>query len=58
MSRQWQERFYDYVYAHTDIMVAPDFVKLAAAYGATGLRATTTPEVDPIIKQLWKQTGP
>ena len=34
MVRQWQERFYDNVYAHTDIMTSPDFVKLAEAYGA------------------------
>lgn len=58
MVRQWQERFYDNVYAHTDIMTAPDFVKLAAAYGATGLRATTTPEVEPIIKQALETDGP
>jgi acetolactate synthase I/II/III large subunit len=58
MVRQWQERFYDNVYAHTDIMTAPDFVKLAGAYGATGLRATTTPEVEPIIKQALETDGP
>ena len=38
MVRQWQERFYDNVYAHTDMMASPDFVKLAEAYGAVGLR--------------------
>ena len=58
MVRQWQERFYDNVYAHTDIMVAPDFVKLAEAYGATGLRAKTTPEVVPTIKQALETKGP
>ncbi len=51
MVRQWQERFYDNVYAHTDITVAPDFVKLAEAYGALGLRAQTTAEVETVIQQ-------
>ena len=51
MVRQWQERFYDNVYAHTDITVAPDFVKLAEAYGAVGLRAKTSDEVESVIQQ-------
>ena len=58
MVRQWQERFYDNVYAHTDIMAAPDFVKLAEAYGALGLRARTTAEVEPMIKQALDTPGP
>ncbi len=58
MVRQWQERFYDNVYAHTDIMVAPDFVKLAEAYGAVGLRATTTSEVEPTIRKALEIDGP
>jgi acetolactate synthase-1/2/3 large subunit len=51
MVRQWQERFYDSVYAHTEMMASPDFVKLAEAYGALGLRATTGSEVESVIKQ-------
>ncbi|MFH1113120.1 MAG: biosynthetic-type acetolactate synthase large subunit [Pseudomonadota bacterium] len=58
MVRQWQERFYDNVYAHTDIMCAPDFVKLAEAYGALGLRAETTEEVVPVIKRALETNGP
>jgi acetolactate synthase I/II/III large subunit len=58
MVRQWQERFYDNVYSHTDIMVAPDFVKLAEAYGAIGLRARTTAEVEPTIKNGLQTEGP
>ena len=34
MVRQWQQLFYDKRYAHTCIKCAPDFVKLAEAYGA------------------------
>ena len=51
MVRQWQELFYERVYSHTDIFNSPDFVKLAEAYGAVGLRATTTAEVEPVIRQ-------
>jgi acetolactate synthase I/II/III large subunit len=58
MVRQWQERFYDNVYAHTDITAAPDFVKLAEAYGALGLRARTIPEVESVIKQGLNTPGP
>src|SRR6266498_1710409 len=34
MVRQWQEMFYDRAYSEVDLSVAPDFVKLAEAYGA------------------------
>lgn len=51
MVRQWQELFYDRRYAWTDITAAPDFVKLAEAYGAVGLRATKPKEVEPVIKE-------
>ena len=40
MVRQWQELFYDKRYAQTALKGNPDFVKLAEAYGAVGLRAT------------------
>ena len=58
MVRQWQERFYGSRYAQTDITVAPDFVKLAEAYGALGLRATTTEEVGPVIARALETKGP
>jgi acetolactate synthase-1/2/3 large subunit len=58
MVRQWQERFYDNVYSHTELMATPDFVKLAEAYGAAGLRATKTAEVEPIIKKALDIDGP
>ncbi len=41
MVRQWQEMFYERTYSEVDISVAPDFVKLAEAYGAAGFRATS-----------------
>jgi len=58
MVRQWQERFYDKVYSHTDITVAPDFVKLAEAYGAVGLRATKSSEVEKVIEKALETKGP
>ena len=51
MVRQWQELFYGKRYAGTDLEVSPDFVKLAQAYGAVGLRATKISEVEPVIKE-------
>ncbi len=38
MVRQWQELFWDGRYSHVDTGSYPDFVKLAEAYGATGVR--------------------
>ena len=40
MVRQWQELFWDRRYSHVDMGQYPDFVKLADAYGATGIRLT------------------
>ena len=51
MVRQWQELFYNKRYASTTMDVVPDFVELARAYGAVGLRATTKSEVEPVIRE-------
>jgi len=51
MVRQWQELFYDRRYASTRMEHAPDFVKLAEAYGAVGLRASTPEEVVPVLQE-------
>jgi len=51
MVRQWQELFYEKRYSFTDMTYAPDFVKLAEAYGVVGLRATKPEEVEEILKQ-------
>ena len=53
MVRQWQELFYDKRYSGTVMNVTPDFVKLAEAYGAVGLRATKKSEVIPVIKEAF-----
>ncbi|MEL7665187.1 MAG: acetolactate synthase large subunit [Methanosarcina mazei] len=49
MVRQWQELFYDRRYSYTFIKGSVDFVKLAEAYGALGLRAERPSEVRPAI---------
>jgi len=51
MVRQWQELFYDKRYACTGMEVAPDFVKLAEAYGALGLRATKPEDVESVLSE-------
>ncbi|MGH2870439.1 MAG: thiamine pyrophosphate-dependent enzyme, partial [Solirubrobacteraceae bacterium] len=38
MVRQWQELFWDKRYSQVDMGQWPDFVKVAEAYGATGIR--------------------
>ncbi|KPJ64024.1 acetolactate synthase catalytic subunit [candidate division KD3-62 bacterium DG_56] len=52
MVRQWQELFFDRRYSQVDLAVGmPDFVKLAEAYGAVGLRVAEPEEVRPAIDQ-------
>ncbi|HEU4848975.1 MAG TPA: acetolactate synthase large subunit [Terrimesophilobacter sp.] len=56
MVRQWQTLFYNGRHAFTDLntgadtVMIPDFVKLAEAYGALGIRVTKQEEVDAAIK--------
>ena len=49
MVRQWQEMFYDRTYSEVDLSVSPDFVKLAQAYGALGIRATRPEELEDVL---------
>jgi acetolactate synthase-1/2/3 large subunit len=58
MVRQWQELFYDKNYASTPLDTSPDFVKLAEAYGAIGLRATKPSDVVPVIKKALNAKKP
>jgi acetolactate synthase-1/2/3 large subunit len=51
MVRQWQQLFYDRRYSCTSMTGAPDFVKLAEAYGAVGLRAEKPSEVTPVLEK-------
>jgi acetolactate synthase-1/2/3 large subunit len=58
MVRQWQQIFYDRNYMMTSLKVAPDFVKLAEAYGAVGFRAEKPEEVEPIIREALNTPRP
>ena len=59
MVRQWQEFFYGKRYASVSLEgISPDFVKLAEAYGAVGLRATRPEEVVPILQQAFSTKKP
>ena len=54
MVRQWQELFFNERYSYTHLEVVPDFVKVAEAYGAVGIRATKPNEVEPVLKEAFK----
>jgi acetolactate synthase-1/2/3 large subunit len=59
MIRQWQEFFYGRRYASSSLEgISPDFVKLAEAYGAMGLRATRPEEVVPLLKKAFSIPKP
>ena len=59
MVRQWQELFYGERYSSSILCEeSPDFIKLAEAYGAVGLRATKPSEVEPVLKEAIKVKKP
>ncbi len=58
MVRQWQELFFRQRYSQVDLRVSPDYVKIAEAYGATGLRATKPDEVEYVIRKAIDTPGP
>ena len=58
MVRQWQDLFYEGRYASSHLSDLPDYVKLAEAYGAVGLRATSPSDVDAVIKEAMHTDGP
>ena len=58
MVRQWQELFFNKRYSETSLEVQPDFVRLAEAYGAVGLRAEHPRDVVPCVKKALSTQGP
>ncbi len=58
MVRQWQELFWDGRYSHVDMGSFPDFVKLAEAYGATGMRLTQKETLVEDIRRALQTPGP
>ena len=58
MVRQWQELFWDGRYSHVDMGEFPDFVKLAEAYGVTGLRLTDKTTLVQDMREALATPGP
>ncbi len=58
MVRQWQQLLHGSRYSHSYSEALPDFVKLAEAYGAKGIRARTPAELDRAIMEMIDHPGP
>lgn len=57
MVRQWQEKLFDQRYSGTKIS-GPDFVKVAEAYGAKGIRVEKEEDIIPALKEAIDYQGP
>ncbi len=58
MVRQWQTLFYKERYSHTVLRDSVDFVKVAEAMGADGIRITKKEEVVPALEKALKNPRP
>ena len=58
MVRQWQELFHGKRYSSTDIESSVNFVKLAEAFGATGISVQEPDQVEPALKRAFATEGP
>jgi acetolactate synthase-1/2/3 large subunit len=58
MVRQWQELFWDKRYSNVHMGQYPDFVKLAEAYGATGMRLTDKTTLVEDMREALDTDGP
>jgi len=58
MVRQWQQLFHRSRYSEVSLSGSPDFVKVAQAYGAKGIRVTRPEEVEPALKEALSVSGP
>ena len=57
MVRQWQDIIYGGRFHSIDLSASPDFVKLAEAYGAVGIRASKPNEVVPALEKAFAIPG-
>jgi acetolactate synthase-1/2/3 large subunit len=57
MVRQWQEMFYSRRYSEVGMKYFPDFVRIAEAYGATGLRAEKPEELRAMLERGFSTPG-
>ena len=58
MVRQWQELLHGSRYSESYSAALPDFVKLAAAFHGTGLRAESVDDLDDVIRRMLETDGP
>ncbi len=58
MVRQWQTMFFNKHYSQTTLERKTDFVKLAEAFGAKGMRANTPSELEECVKKAFASDGP
>jgi acetolactate synthase-1/2/3 large subunit len=58
MVRQWQELMHGARYSESYTAALPDFIKLADAFGGTGLRAESVDQLDGVIREMLATPGP
>ena len=58
MVRQWQELFWDRRYSSVEMGASPDWVKLADAFGAVGMRVTDKSELTDAMRTALDTDGP
>jgi len=57
MVRQWQELFWDGRYSGVDMGKSPDWVKLAEAFGAKGMRVSADADLDGAMREAIESPG-
>ena len=58
MVRQWQELFWEKRYSSVEMGPSPDWVKLAEAFGATGMRCDDKNEIEAAMRSAIETDGP
>ena len=58
MVRQWQELFWDRRYSSVEMGPSPDWVKLADAFGATGMRCEDQADLEEMMDSALRTEGP
>jgi acetolactate synthase-1/2/3 large subunit len=58
MVRQWQELFWDHRYSSVEMGASPDWVKLAEAFGATGMRCESSADLEATMVEALETEGP
>lgn len=58
MVRQWQELLHGNRHSESESVAMPDFVKLAEAYGASGIQVKDPADVDGAIEEMIRRDGP